>query len=185
MSEEDAKAFKLDKKFPMEIYLADADGSNVERLTTADGYDGGPFFSADGKEICWRVSTEGARRGDLRDEPGRPEGTPAHETGAMSWAPYFHPSGDYLIFATNKHGFENFELYLVDAKGEKEPVRVTHTDGIRRVAGLFPRRENARLDEQPHVLEAVADFPRVMEPRGGPRDVGEERVGSGGDHGGA
>ena len=29
--------------------------------------------------------------------------------GAMSWAPYFHPSGEYLIFATNKHGFENFE----------------------------------------------------------------------------
>ena len=131
MSEEDAKAFKLDKKFPMEIYLADADGSNPERLTTADGYDGGPFFSADGKEICWRRFD---RKGlvaeifamNLADRKERQ----LTRLGAMSWAPYFHPSGEYLIFATNKHGFENFELYLVDAKGEKEPVRVTHTEGF-------------------------------------------------------
>lgn len=131
MSEEDTKAFKLDKKFPMEIYLSDADGSNVERLTTADGYDGGPFFSADGKEICWRRFD---RKGlvaeifamNLADRKERQ----LTKLGAMSWAPYFHPSGEYLIFATNKHGFDNFELYLVDAKGEKEPVRVTHTTGF-------------------------------------------------------
>ncbi len=40
---------------------------------------------------------------------------------AMSWAPFFHPSGDYLIFATNKHGFGNFELYMVDRAGKQEP----------------------------------------------------------------
>ena len=49
---------------------------------------------------------------------------------SMSWAPYFHPSGDYLIFTSNKLGFENFELFLVDAKGEHEPVRVTFTNGF-------------------------------------------------------
>ncbi|MBN2448187.1 MAG: M20/M25/M40 family metallo-hydrolase, partial [Phycisphaerae bacterium] len=48
---------------------------------------------------------------------------------AMSWAPFFYPSGEYLIFTTNKHGFGNFELYLVDAAGQREPVRVTCTDG--------------------------------------------------------
>jgi hypothetical protein len=52
------------------------------------------------------------------------------ELQAMSWAPYFHPSNDYLIFTTNKHGFANFELYLVRADGEGEPVRVTTTDGF-------------------------------------------------------
>src|SRR5206468_1545603 len=49
---------------------------------------------------------------------------------AMSWAPYFHPSGQYVIFTSNKLGFSNFELYLVDAAGEHEPVRVTFTDGF-------------------------------------------------------
>ena len=36
--------------------------------------------------------------------------------GVMSWAPYYHPSGDYLIFTTNRHGFGNFELYMVDVE---------------------------------------------------------------------
>jgi len=50
--------------------------------------------------------------------------------GVMSWAPYFHPSGEYLIFASNREGFANFELFMVDAAGRHEPVRVTHTDGF-------------------------------------------------------
>jgi Tol biopolymer transport system component len=50
--------------------------------------------------------------------------------GSMSWAPYVHPSGEYLFFASNKHGFENFEIFIVDVTGEKEPVRVTYTDGF-------------------------------------------------------
>jgi len=58
--------------------------------------------------------------------------------GAMSWAPYFHPSGDYLIFNTNTQGFANFELYLVDAAGAKDPVRVTYTDGWDGLASFSP-----------------------------------------------
>jgi hypothetical protein len=48
----------------------------------------------------------------------------------MSWAPYFHPSGKYVIFTSNKLGFSNFELYLVDAAGGTQPIRVTYTDGF-------------------------------------------------------
>jgi hypothetical protein len=48
----------------------------------------------------------------------------------MSWAPYFHPSGQYVIFTANKLGFANFELFLADVAGQREPVRVTFTDGF-------------------------------------------------------
>ncbi|HRQ90552.1 MAG TPA: peptidase M28, partial [Bacteroidia bacterium] len=131
MGEEDLKAFKLDKKFPMEIYTADADGSNVKRLTHEDGYDGGPFFSADGSEICWRrFDRKGAVAEIFAMKADGSDQRQLTRLGAMSWAPYFHPSGEYLVFATNLHGFDNFELYLVDARGEKEPVRVTHTTGF-------------------------------------------------------
>ena len=34
------------------------------------------------------------------------------------------------LFATNLHGFANFELYLVDADGAREPVRVTDRKGF-------------------------------------------------------
>ena len=139
LSKEDAVLFRLDKKFPMELYLMDADGSNVRRLTNADGYDGGPFFSADGKQICWRRFDRKGLTAEIfamnADGGGERQLT---RMGVMSWAPFFHPSGEYLIFATNKHGFDNFELYLVDAAGAGEPVRVTHTPGFDGLPAFSP-----------------------------------------------
>lgn len=139
MSKEDADFFKLDKKFMMDLYISDADGSNVKRLTTSDGYDGGPFFSADGKKICWRRFDRKGLTAEIftMNIDGTDE-KQLTEIGAMSWAPFFHPSGEYLIFATNVHGFSNFELYLVDAAGEKEPVRVTYTDGFDGLPAFSP-----------------------------------------------
>ena len=48
----------------------------------------------------------------------------------MSWAPYYHPSGKSIVFTANKLGFANFELFIVDAIGAREPVRATFTDGF-------------------------------------------------------
>ncbi|NNE94091.1 MAG: M28 family peptidase [Verrucomicrobiales bacterium] len=139
MSEEDQKFFKLDKKFAMEIYIADADGSNVKRLTNADGYDGGPFFSSDGKKICWRrFDRKGMTAEIFTMNIDGTEQKQLTKIGAMSWAPMFHPTGEYLIFATNKHGFANFELYLVRANGNGEPVRVTHTEGFDGLPAFSP-----------------------------------------------
>jgi hypothetical protein len=103
----------------------------VKRLTTSPGYDGGPFFSADGQRICWRRFSENGATAEIMTMKidGSDQQQLTH-LEAMSWAPYYHPSGQYLIFTTNKHGFANFELYMVDAAGKHEPVRVTHTPGF-------------------------------------------------------
>lgn len=131
LSKEDAERLKVDKQYFMDIYISDADGQNVKRLTDVPGYDGGPFFSADGKRICWRRFTP---KGDVAEvwtmNTDGSDARPITKLGAMSWAPYFHPSGDYLIFTTNLNGFANFELYIVDAAGKHDPVRVTTTDGF-------------------------------------------------------
>lgn len=131
LSEEDQKRLAVDPSYFLDLYIMDSDGDNVRRLTDTPGYDGGPFFSADGSRICWRRFSEDGATAEVYTM-NRKGGDVKRLTDlkAMSWAPYFHPSGDYLIFTTNVHGFENFELYLVDAEGEKEPIRVTHTDGF-------------------------------------------------------
>ncbi|MDZ4289586.1 MAG: M28 family peptidase, partial [Prosthecobacter sp.] len=131
LSKEDQERLKIDKQYFMDIYIADADGSNVKRLTEAPGYDGGPFFSKDGKRICWRRFTP---KGDVAEvmvmSADGSDQRAITKLGAMSWAPYFHPSGDYLIFTTNLQGFANFELYIVDAAGQRAPVRITTTEGF-------------------------------------------------------
>jgi Tol biopolymer transport system component len=131
ISDAERAIFAHDKSFMMDIYVMDADGANVRRLTDAPGYDGGPFFSADGKYITWRrFSRDGSRAEIFTMDLATGEERQLTRMGVMSWAPYFHPSGDYLIFASNREGFANFELFLVDARGRREPVRVTYTDGF-------------------------------------------------------
>lgn len=123
--------FARDKSFMMDIYIMNIDGSHVRRLTNAPGYDGGPFFSADGKKICWRrFNVEGDKAEVFTMNTDGTDVKQITRIGAMSWAPFFHPSGEYLIFTTNQHGFDNFELYLADATGEGDPLRVTFTPGF-------------------------------------------------------
>ena len=131
LSTEEKKTLEIDPSYFIDLYIMNADGSDLRQLTTAPGYDGGPFFSADGKQICWRhFSEDGARAEIMVMNVDGSEPRQLTRFGAMSWAPYFHPSGDYLIFTTNRHGFANFELYLVSIDGKTPPVRVTHTAGF-------------------------------------------------------
>lgn len=131
LTEKQQKQFEQDPAWANEIYVMNADGSNVRRLTNSPGYDGGPFFSADGKSICWRRFSENGAMAEIMtmDVDGSNQ-KQLTRLEAMSWAPYFHPSGKYLIFTTNRHGFANFELYIVDREGKHEPVRVSHTAGF-------------------------------------------------------
>jgi Tol biopolymer transport system component len=129
LSPEDREVYDKNPSNFGEIYIMNADGSGQTRLTDWAGYDGGPFFSPDGERIIWRHFTPDGLTADVYtmkiDGTDRKQLT---DFGAMSWAPFFHPSGQYCIFTTNKLGFENFELFIVDVEGRREPVRVTHTD---------------------------------------------------------
>ena len=117
----------------------DADGKNVRRLTTEPGYDGGPFFSPDGTRICWRrFSPNGATAEVWTMKVDGSDKRQLTRMGAMSWAPFYHPSGQYLIFTTNRHGFANFELYLIDVEGKSTPVRVTYTKGFDGLPAFTP-----------------------------------------------
>ena len=131
LSAEEQKQLEIDPSYFAEIYIMRADGSGQKRLTNVPGYDGGPFFSPDGKRIIWRrFDTSGLIANVFTMNPDGSDVRQITDFGAMSWAPYIHPSGQYILFASNKLGFENFEVYLVDIDGKKEPVRITYSDGF-------------------------------------------------------
>jgi hypothetical protein len=122
----------------LELYRMDADGKNVRRLTSTPGYDGGAFFSRDCSRIVWRASRP--RPGPEMDEfrallaknlvkPGKLElwvanadGTEARQVtdlGGASFAPYFFPDGERIIFSSNHadpKGRE-FDLWAVNVNG--------------------------------------------------------------------
>ncbi|MBX2986511.1 MAG: M20/M25/M40 family metallo-hydrolase [Bdellovibrionaceae bacterium] len=139
LSPEDAKMFAQDPSFMMDIYIMDADGRNVKRLTREKGYDGGPFFSPDGRRITWRRFAPNGATAEIHtmNIDGTDQKRITH-LNSMSWAPFYHPSGDYIIFAANVLGFANFELFIVDKEGEKTPLRVTFDDGFDGLATFTP-----------------------------------------------
>ncbi|MEM7587451.1 MAG: M20/M25/M40 family metallo-hydrolase [Acidobacteriota bacterium] len=134
----------------LDLYRMDADGSNVKRLTEAPGYDGGAFFSHDCEKIVWRASRPKA--GEALDDyqrllgenlvrPGKLELWVANADGseaqqityldAASFAPYFYPEGDRVLFSTNygdPKGRE-FDIWAVNVDGTKLE-RITFSPGF-------------------------------------------------------
>jgi Tol biopolymer transport system component len=131
LSAEDRAIAETDLSRFIDVYIMDSRGGSVRRLTETRGYDGGPFFSPDGKRIVFRRFNEDGNQAEIMTM--RTDGGDVQQLtrlDAMSWAPFYHPSGDYVIFSTNVHGFDNFELYLVGTGGDSAPVRVTQLDGF-------------------------------------------------------
>jgi Tol biopolymer transport system component len=123
----------------MDIYSMNADGTDVKRLTNLKGPDGGAFFSADGTQIVFR-----GRHPEPGDELAdyqkllkmglwRPRGLDVFvmnrdgrnlrqvtkNLGGANWAPFFHPNGKQIIFASNMKDPRggNFDLYLINVDG--------------------------------------------------------------------
>ena len=122
----------------LELYKMRLDGSSLIRLTDTPGYDGGAFFSADGKRIVFRASRPSGpeelaeyrrllehrlvRPGKLEIYTMNADGTGLRQVtrlGAGSFAPFFHPDGRRILFASNvgdPRG-RNFDIYLVNDDG--------------------------------------------------------------------
>lgn len=133
----------------LDIYTMNVDGTNVRRLTTTLGYDGGPFFSADGKQIVYRAGhpQTAADSGEYTSllaqnlvRPSRMEvwvmnadGSGQRQVttlGGANFAPYFHPDGRRILFASNHKNprSRNFDLYLINSDGTGLEQVTTHAE---------------------------------------------------------
>ena len=122
----------------LELYTMNVDGSDIKQVTTELGYDGGAFFSPDGKKLVFRASrpkTEeevNTYKGLLAKNVVQPtameiftcnvDGSDLKQItdlGGANWAPYFHPSGEKIIFASNHHvkSGRQFNLFLINLDG--------------------------------------------------------------------
>jgi hypothetical protein len=131
LTKEEQVKLENDPSYFLDLYIMNSDGSNVRRITDEKGYDGGPFFSYNGEKIIWRRFAEDGHSADVytADKDGSNQKRITNFE-SMSWAPMYHPSMKYIVFCSNKHGYSNFEIFIVDVEGNKEPVRVTYTDGF-------------------------------------------------------
>ena len=103
-----------------DIYIMNADGSHTRQITNTPGYDGGPFFSPDMRWIIFRSDRQKQNMLQLYaiSVEGQHEVQLTHNLGTVNWAPYFHPSGRYIIWgrADYSHGRGSFNLYTMEIK---------------------------------------------------------------------
>lgn len=113
-------------------------------LVVAEGYDGGPFFSPDGAWICFRSDRAGDNLLQLfvaqvaYDQSGKITGISREiqltDNGHVNWAPFWHPSGGFLVYASSEVGHSNYEVFAIgfdaDDPGPSPTVRITHADGF-------------------------------------------------------
>lgn len=123
----------------VDLYVMHADGSHVVKLTNTAGYDGGPFFSPDGKRLVYRSDRTGndllqVFTADLVfDAAGEITGITNEKQLTngkdVNWGPFWHPSGQYIIYAGSAMGHQNYELFMTRADG-KRVCRITFTNGF-------------------------------------------------------
>ena len=132
----------------LDLYSMDLDGSNVQRLTDELGYDGGAFYSWDGRMLVYRAwhQTDSASAAQYRALLGRNLVKPSRmelfvmnadgsgkrqitNNGAANFAPFFHPDNKRIIFASNVSDprGRNFDLYMIGVDGQGL-TRITFND---------------------------------------------------------
>jgi TolB protein len=129
----------------LELWTCDLDGGDLRQVTDELGYDGGAFFSHDGRRLVWRATQWNAENPEAEqqayrevlanewlvrpsamelytaaaDGSGR---TRVTDLGGANWAPYFTPDDSRILFSSNHHvgsRSRNFDLFLVPADAEQ------------------------------------------------------------------
>jgi Tol biopolymer transport system component len=151
----------------LELYIMDADGQYVRQLTHTPGcYNGGPFFSPDGKRVIFRsdrkkkdylqlyvINTDGTGERALTD------------TNGVNWGPYWYKDNKHIIYAAADHSNPavrpNYDLWWMDVDtGQK--ARVTYAPGADVLPVFSPDGKklmwtSTRAGHQPAQLY-IADF---------------------------
>jgi TolB protein len=52
------------------------------------------------------------------------------------WTPAWSPDGKYIAFSSKRNG--NFDMYLMDVDGTRQPVNLTNSDAVEGVASWSP-----------------------------------------------
>jgi len=135
------------------LYIYDVKTKKHHAIVVARGYDGGPFFSPDGRSIAYRSDRRGDDKlqlfvADLKFEKGAdgvevPVGIEKEyaltDNEHVNWAPFWHPSGKFIVYGSSELGHSNYELIAIESDMERirtgvapadlRHVRVTYADG--------------------------------------------------------
>ncbi|MBX3390110.1 MAG: PD40 domain-containing protein [Phycisphaeraceae bacterium] len=157
-----------------DIFVFDTVNKTHTPIVVAPGYDGGPFFAPGGKRICYRSDRAGndllqLYASDLRYETGA-DGVPV-PTGIereyqltsnehVNWGPFWHPSGEFLVYATSEMGHRNYEVFAIRVDESALDAAAGAASNLASgVATGAPGFEKGKMVQAPSV--AIPDLPHA------------------------
>ena len=126
-----------------DLYVKDLVTGTSRCIVSAPGYDGGPFFSPDGRRITYRSDRN---QDDLLqifiselafDDDGAITGVEREfqltDNGHVNWCPFWTADGRHLVYATSEIGHHNYEIFMIDAQAGDGTSPTRYGTGARRV----------------------------------------------------
>lgn len=145
----DKIVFTSTRSGDLELWIMNIDGTGLKQITHGLGYDGGAFFSPDGTKLVFRASRP-TTEADIKEykellsqglvAPTNMEIFVCDTSGAnlrqithlgkANWAPFFHPSGNKIIFSSNHASTKGFafQLYMINLDGTGLQQITTHSN---------------------------------------------------------
>jgi len=103
----------------MDIFRADPDGSNLQRLTEAPGYDAEGSYSPDGSKIVFTSFRDGNGEIYVMDADGsnlqRITNAPGYDGG-----PFFSPDGEWIVYRSDRKENDRLQIFLNNVEGTDE-----------------------------------------------------------------
>ena len=146
----------------LELYIMDADGRHVRKLTNAPGcYNGGPFFSPDGKRVIFRSDRQEKDHLQLYviNSDGTGERALTHNLNWVYWVPFWYKDGKHIIFTaadhSNPRGPPELRSVVDECRNRQKGTDHLCT-GPGRAAGVQCRRQQVDVDIDPRRQAAAA-----------------------------
>lgn len=157
-------ALILSKDGAPDLYVCDADGGNVLRLTRTREDDSSPCWSPDGQWICFATKNKGRRLLCKVPATGGEVQPIATKGVSNPTEPDWSPDGRWIVFTAQMGGFE---LCVVPASGGAATVLVSGEDpswapNSRTVVFTRRRGGNRALSLLDVPTKQVKDVPRVL-----------------------
>ena len=134
---------------PKQLYAMKLDGTRFVQLTATPGYNGGPFFSPDGRKLVYRSDRAGndllqVYTSDIvRDQGGNitalANEQPITSDVNVNWGPYWTPDAKHILYASSKVAHTNYEIFIrraapdrpapSDGAGTRAESRITFSPG--------------------------------------------------------
>jgi hypothetical protein len=109
----------------MELWVADADGSNARQITYLNAASFAPFFFPDGKRVIFASNYDAPNKREFEIWAVNVDGTGLRRitySRKFDGFPMFSPDGRYLAFASNRNNRKHGETNVFIARWVKKPA---------------------------------------------------------------